>query len=142
VNLSKLLRPGFSLASERSKRCCTQNFARRHDALNASNPESGTATYTYDANGNLSSRSSPAPNQTGTATVTLSYCYDALNRLTAKAYTVQSCPMSSPVATYFYDQTSFNGLTIANGIGRRTGMTDPAGSEAWSYDAMGRIAVD
>jgi len=122
----------------------TRTFA--YDGLSrltsASNPESGTATYGYDANGNLTSKTSPAPNQTGTATVTLSYCYDALNRLTAKAYTAQSCPMSSPIATYLYDQTSYNGLTIANGIGRRTGMIDQAGSEAWSYDSMGRIAND
>jgi RHS repeat-associated protein len=110
--------------------------------ISATNPESGTATYAYDPNGNLLSKTSPAPNQTGTATVTLSYCYDLLNRLTSKAYTSQSCPMSSPVATYSYDQTSFNGLTIANGIGRRTGMTDQAGSEAWSYDTMGRILSD
>src|SRR4029077_11812112 len=69
----------------------------------------------------------------------------ALNRLTAKAYTQQTCSngtVPSPAATYLYDQTSFNGLTIANGIGRRTGMTDQAGSEAWSYDSMGRIASD
>ncbi|HWY53314.1 MAG TPA: RHS repeat-associated core domain-containing protein [Terriglobales bacterium] len=94
----------------------------------------GTTGYTYDANGNLSSKTSLAPNQTGTATVTRSYCYDALNRLTSKAYTLQSCPMGSPIATYFYDQASYNGLTIANGIGRRTGMSDQAGTEAWSYD--------
>jgi RHS repeat-associated protein len=115
------------------------------------NPESNTVpatgatiatTYIYDANGNLTSKTSPAPNQTGTGTVTLSYCYDALNRLTSKAYTAQSCPMSSPIATYLYDQSSYNGLTITNGIGRRTGMTDPAGSEAWSYDPMGRPLTD
>lgn len=100
----------------------------------ASNPESGTISYGYDAAGNLSSKTSPAPNQTGASTVTLSYCYDALNRKTSKAYTAQSCPMASPVASYFYDQTSYNGLTIANGIGRRTGMSDAAGAEAWSYD--------
>ncbi len=43
---------------------------------------------------------------------------------------------------YLYDRASYNGLTIANGIGRRTGMTDQAGSEAWSYDVMGRISTD
>jgi len=113
--------------------------------LTAANPESGTISYTYDANGNLIYKTSPAPNQTGSATVTLTYCHDALNRLTAKAYTQQTCTsgtVPSPTATYLYDQTSYNGLTIANGIGRRTGMTDQAGSEAWSYDSMGRIAVD
>lgn len=85
-------------------------------------------------------------------TVTISYCYDALNRPTAKAYTYSpnappSCSgtpptFPSPVTTYFYDQGSFNGLTITNGIGRLTGMTDAAGSEAWSYDAQGNVLAD
>jgi RHS repeat-associated protein len=114
----------------------------------STNPESNTATtpslstvattYTYDANGNLTSKVMPAQNQTGTATVTLSYCYDALNRLTSKAYTQQSCPMPSPVATYSYDQ----GPASANPIGRRTGMVDPAGSAGWTYDAMGRALTE
>src|SRR5262249_9766026 len=95
------------------------------------NPESGTITYVYDNDGNLTSKTSPAPNQTGSATVTLSYCYDALNRLTSKAHTLQSCPMGSSVAAYSYDQGT-------NGIGRRTGMTDAAGSESWTYDPLGR----
>jgi YD repeat-containing protein len=106
------------------------------------NPESGTTTYSYDANGNLVQKTSPAPNQTGTATATISYCYDALNRLTSKAYTAQTCPMPSPIASYFYDQASYNGLTITNGIWYRTGMADQAGSEAWSYDSMGRPLTD
>jgi RHS repeat-associated protein len=85
-------------------------------------------------------------------TVTVSYCYDALNRPTAKAYTYSpntppTCSgtpptFPSPVATYLYDQTAFNGLTITNGIGRRTGMTDAAGSEAWSYDTQGNVLAD
>jgi len=113
--------------------------------LTATNPESGTISYTYDANGNLTTKTSPAPNQTGSATVTVAYCYDALNRLTSKAYTTSTtCPQTSPVASYSYDQTSFSGLTIANGNGRRTGMTDQSGNgfEAWSYDSMGRVISD
>ena len=73
----------------------------------------------------------------------MAYCYDALNRLTSKAYTTSTvCPQTSPVATYLYDQSSYNGLTITNGIGRRTGMTDAAGLEAWSYDPIGRPLAD
>jgi len=104
----------------------------------ATNPESGALSYNYDADGNVVAKTSPAQNQTGSATVTVSYCYDALNRMTGKAYTSQSCPMSSPVAAYSYDQ----GVPTANPIGRRTGMTDAAGSETWTYDVMGRIAMD
>ncbi len=111
--------------------------------LTASNPESGTITYAYDNAGNLITKTSPAPNQTGSTTVTVAYCYDALNRLTSKAYTTSTvCPQTSPVATYLYDQSSYNGLTITNGIGRRTGMTDAAGLEAWSYDPIGRPLAD
>jgi RHS repeat-associated protein len=109
----------------------------------STNPESNTVNltgatlatiYKYDANANLVSKIAPAQNQTGTSTVTLSYCYDALNRLLSKAYTPQSCPMTSPVATYSYDQ----GPSGTNPIGHRSGMTDVAGSASWMYDAMGR----
>ena len=74
-------------------------------------------------------------------TVTLSYCYEPLNRMTSKAYSAESCPMSSPVAVYAYDQSSTLGLTITNGIGHRTSIVDQGGSEAWSYDLMGRVAM-
>ena len=104
--------------------------------LTANNPESGAISYTYDANGNVASKVVPKQNQTNpTKMVTLSYCYDALNRMIGKAYTAQSCPMSSPAATYSYDQG-------ANGIGRRTGMTDTPGSSTWVYDYMGRVASE
>jgi RHS repeat-associated protein len=111
--------------------------------LSANNPESGTITYGYDDDGNLHTKTSPAPNQTNPGvTQTISYCYDQLNRMTGKAYSLQSCPLTTPAASYFYDQTSYNGLTIANGVGRRTGMSDAAGAEAWNYDSLGRVLRD
>jgi len=119
--------------------------------LNASNPESNTATvngapvrvnatYTYDANGNLLQKTSPAPNQTSSATQTISYCYDTLNRVTGKAYSAQTCqngqlPPGTAVVSYTYDQG-------ANGIGRLTSLTDQAGSGSYSYDTMGREATE
>jgi RHS repeat-associated protein len=110
----------------------------------------GTVGYSYDPVDNLLSRTSPAPNQTGTATVTISHCYDAMNRMTAKGYTYSpnSPPvcsngtLPSPTATHSYDQSSYQGLSITNGVGRRTGMTDSGGAEAWSYDSMGRVLAD
>ena len=108
--------------------------------LTANSPESGAITYTYDNDGNLLTKVSPAPNQTNPAvTQTISYCYDQLNRLTGKAYSLQSCPLTTPAASYFYDQTSYNGLTIANGIGKRTGMSDGSGATAWSYDITANV---
>jgi RHS repeat-associated protein len=38
--------------------------------------------------------------------------------------------------------TSYNGLTITNGKGRRTGMSDGSGQSAWSYDSDGRILTE
>jgi hypothetical protein len=53
--------------------------------------------------------------------------------MTQKRYTSGSCPFSSPDVSYSYDGSGCpSGLTCHN-IGQRTGMTDAAGSEAWSY---------
>jgi len=123
--------------------------------LTASNPESGSVTYTYDADGNIQTKVSPAPNQTGSATVTTCFgdwtgttCnnatgYDALNRLLRKTYS----DGTTPAVSYVYDVASSsactpNTLTITYGVGRRTGMCDAAGSEAWAYDQMGRVLAD
>jgi len=103
--------------------------------LTATNPESGTISYSYDANGNVLQKTSPAPNQTGTATQTISYCYDPINRVTGKVYAAQSCPLSSPVVSYGYDAGT-------NGIGHLTSLVDQAGSGSYSYDALGRISTE
>jgi RHS repeat-associated protein len=116
-----------------------------HDSLSrltqASNPESGTISYTYDNDGNLLTKVAPAPNQTGLATVTTTFTYDALHRLTQKSYSD-----ATPLVKYAYDGTAPVGcsptLTITNGIGRRTAMCDGAGWEAWSYDSLGRVLTD
>jgi RHS repeat-associated protein len=68
--------------------------------LTATNPESGTITYSYAADGNLLQKTSPLANQTGSATQTVSYCYDALHRVTGKGYAGQTCPLATPVVTY------------------------------------------
>ena len=93
----------------------------------ATNPESGTINYTYDADGNLLTKADARG-------IVTTHSYDALHRLTGKTYS-----NLDPAVSYFYDQASYNGLVITNGIGRRTGMSDAAGTEAWSYDAMGRV---
>ena len=69
--------------------------------------------------------------------IILKTSYDALNRLTGKSYS-----NGDPSVYYSYDQTSYNGLTIAYGKGRRTGMSDASGQTAWSYDAMGRVVAE
>jgi RHS repeat-associated protein len=109
----------------------------------ATNPESGTITYNYDADGNLQSKIAPKPNQILGATVTTTYTYDALNRLTQKSY-----DDGTTAANYGYDGTAPSGCTPPtitsplNLIGRRTGMCDASGATAWSYDPVGRISVE
>jgi len=111
----------------------------------AVNPESATVNYTYDGVGNVLTKVSPAPNQTGSGVVTTCFgiwngttCdgtgYDALNRVTKKSFSD-----GTPTVKYGYDAVAPSGctlptLTINNGIGKRTGMCDAAGAEAWSYD--------
>jgi RHS repeat-associated protein len=92
----------------------------------STNPEAGTVTYTYDANSNVSTK-------LDARSITITYAYDALNRMTGKTYS-----NSDPSVTYTYDQSACLGQSACYNIGRRTSMTDAAGSESWAYDTMGR----
>src|SRR5205807_5087516 len=109
--------------------------------LTASNPESGLISYFYDNAGNLLQKVMPSPNQTGSAQHSVSYCYDALNRVTGKAYSWQNCqsngqlPPGTAVVSYSYDQGT-------NGIGHLTSLTVQAGSASYSYDSLGRMASE
>ena len=48
----------------------------------------------------------------------------------------------TPTVAYYYDQTSYNGRTIANGLGRRTGMHDASGQTAWSHNVKGEVLTE
>ena len=113
-----------------------------YDALSrliqATTPEAGTVTYSYTNSGSpCSGNLSLACSRTDARNVVTTYSYDALNRLTAKTYTATT--PATPAVSYYYDQPSYNGLTITNGKGRRTGMSDGTGQTAWSYDAAGNV---
>jgi RHS repeat-associated protein len=116
----------------------TRSFA--YDGLSrltqAVAPESGTTNYYYvtAAGANCSGDTSKRCRVTDARSITTTLAYDALARLTGKTYSD-----TTPAVSYSYDQTSFNGLSITNGNGLRTGMTDSSGSTAWSYDSMGRV---
>ncbi|HEY2390212.1 MAG TPA: RHS repeat-associated core domain-containing protein [Candidatus Angelobacter sp.] len=103
--------------------------------LTATNPESGTISYSYDADGSLLQKTSPAPNQTGSATQMVSYCYDELHRVIGKGYGAQGCPLTSPVVSYVYDSG-------ANAKGKLTGLTDQAGTANYTYDLLGRLSTE
>jgi RHS repeat-associated protein len=102
--------------------------------LAAYNPESGTISYAYDADGNLTSK-------TDARSIVATHTYDELHRLKKKTFSD-----TTPVVRYSYDGVAYEGcasaLSTANGVGRRTAMCDAAGSESWAYDVLGRVLTD
>lgn len=110
----------------------------------ATNPESGTATYTYDSDGNVLTKTGPHPNQTNPAvSLTSHFQYDALNRLTLKWFDDQT----QANAYFAYDGGGGWGVTQPNTIGRLqevwTGSACCATTGTiFGYDAMGRVTVN
>jgi RHS repeat-associated protein len=108
----------------------TRTFA--YDSLkrltSAANPESGTISYQYDNNGNLTQK-------TDARGIVSTYLYDALNRNYSIIYT--NDPANTPAVARTYD----NPTSGAYGIGRL--WTQTAGdmgtlTKIDSFDAMGR----
>jgi RHS repeat-associated protein len=107
---------------------------------------SGAITYTYDLNGNVSTKVAPKPNSGSTGTVTTNYYYDVLNRLTQKSYV----NLSTPSALYGYDGITLSGCSnappsIASAtylVGRRSAMCSGNSASSFSYDQMGRTLFE
>lgn len=113
----------------------------------ASNPESGTISYAYDLNSNMSSKVAPRAGQVGTGQTTTNYFYDVGNRIYEKSY---SNP-AAPVVVYGYDGVTPTGCvavlppTISsptNLIGRRSSMCAQYSASSWSYDPVGRPLIE
>src|ERR1700728_2040538 len=145
-DLLSVTQKGGSSSNWRTRSFVYDSLSRLTSVMN---PESGTIGYTYDANGNLSTKTAPSPNQSSASqTATTTYGYDALNRLTSKSY-VDTYNLATPPVTYGYDGANITCATPvgyhlpseeANPIGRRTAMCFSSGSKSWQYDTMGRIA--
>lgn len=98
-----------------------------------------TTTYSYTTSGAACSGDpSKVCSRTDGRGITTTYTYDSLNRPLGMTYS----DGTTSAVTYSYDQTSYNGLTITNGKGQRTGMSDGSGATAWSYDANGNIVKE
>jgi YD repeat-containing protein len=106
---------------------------------------SGTVSYSYDPNGNVSTK-------TDARGITVGYSYDALNRLLSKVYT--NDPFATASSCYQYDTSSVPGAG-GNLVGRLTNEWTQKGScpsapglnstatlmrrSLLSYDVMGRL---
>ena len=110
-------------------------------------------SHTYDANGNVSSR-------TDSRGAIVTYGYDALNRITSKAYGGQPAVQGNnayaftvaPPVVYCYDGNEYNANTQtcissggtsppANSHGRLTGVGSSVGSSFMLVDAFGRTIL-
>lgn len=102
----------------------------------ASNPESGTTTYRYDENGNLTQKTDPRLLSDNLTHVTVTYEYDALNRSRTRSYNDGTAPNYSDrtaAVTYTYDSAS-------NGKGRLASVGSSVSTYSYSgYDARGRV---
>ena len=99
--------------------------------LSISSPEAGTSNFTY---GTCLANFIQVCSKTDARGVVSTFSYDALNRLTNTTYTTSGTTAApTPSVSYSYDQSSYNGLSISNGNGKRTGMSDGTGATAWSY---------
>ncbi|MGD9252030.1 MAG: DUF6531 domain-containing protein, partial [Desulfobacterales bacterium] len=91
--------------------------------VSETSPDRGTIHYAYDAAGSLIGKA----NAMG---ITTTYSYDDRGRLTGITY-----PDSSQDISYIYDQGNF-------GLGRLTGMSDPAGTASFVYDNRGFLVSE
>jgi RHS repeat-associated protein len=115
----------------------TRTFA--YDSLkrltSATNPESGTVSYTYDNNGNLLTR-------TDQRSITTTIAYDVLNRPTSKSY--DDSPQTPTVNFYYDSQTLPSGapsFTRGYSTGALVAITYGGGSAGTyrGFDALGRV---
>lgn len=109
--------------------------------ISAKEPESGTTNYFFTyTDGSICSAADDVCRAIDARGVTSTYTYDIgteKDRLITIAYSD-----GTPTTNYYYDQSSYNGLTISYPGNRRTGMSDGSGQTAWSYDPFGHIITE
>ncbi|HEY7305523.1 MAG TPA: RHS repeat domain-containing protein [Bryobacteraceae bacterium] len=97
----------------------------------ATNPESGTVSYTYDAGGNVLTKTDAHNVITCFGSLSGTSCtsgYDALNRVTQKSY---SDP-TTPAVTYSYDSNVPFGRGRLGSVSNSAAITNYTG-----FDALG-----
>jgi RHS repeat-associated protein len=98
------------------------------DVIQVTSPDTGTAVYYYDSDGNLTKK-------VDAASITMNLTYDALDRVLTTTYPADT----SENVSYTYDQT---GTGFSFGIGRLTSVSDMAGSLTRAYDERGNLLTE
>ena len=102
----------------------------------ATNPESGTNRYRYDANGNLTLKRDARGVET-------TYGYDALDRLTRRSYSYRGTDPAVSLETtrvdYDYDDCGRYSKGRMCSVTARKGMTEVSRTAYADYDALGRV---
>lgn len=99
-----------------------ENASAACPAFGAASFPAGTVTYTYDQDGNVSTKMDARG-------IKATNFYDGANRLVSTTYS-----NGDPAVSFAYDESTCLGLAMCQNIGHRTSMTDAAGSESWAYD--------
>jgi RHS repeat-associated protein len=96
--------------------------------ISARNPESGTISYVYDNNGNLTQK-------TDARGVICDYIYDLLNRIKTRSYTLPAGVAATPTVSYTYDDPD-----VLNSKGRLTRISSAVSvCDYLEYDKLGRV---
>lgn len=94
----------------------------------ATNLESCLIQYSYDSNGNLTSKIDARP-------ITTAYTYDALNGVTLRAYTNEPSGSETADVTYTYDDP-----LISNSKGKLTKVSNSISETKYiAFDILGRV---
>lgn len=126
----------------------TYNYDSLSRVTSESFPEGAGVQYQYgyDDSNNLTSRRRPTSNQPDpNVTTTTTLAYDELNRLTRKEYRdtqTQALDQYTPIAHFYYDETSPWGRSTSAGLGRLTSTIVDGGTPngtVYTYDAAGNI---
>ncbi len=106
----------------------TMTYNTLSQKVTMQDPDMGSVSYTYDLNGNLETQLDARNNK-------LCFTYDSLNRRTQKNYGTNLVACGTNTVVYSYDQ-----LTVLNGKGRLTQVTDPSGTVKFHYDTRGQVS--